>query len=275
MTKKQRGKIASILAALMIGGCSAEQVTPADAGTYILPENGNIIKEVTDLTVGEIVTFGSYEQDDDSSNGAEKIEWIVMEVEEHRALLLSRYVLDVKSLHETKKQVPWKSCDLRQWLNKDFFNSAFSESEQTLIAETELKNPEFTYISKPQNVDTVDKVFLLSNEELGKLYGDWLELGTHGAYQGFCPDLIVEPTPYARNKGIETFVVDEEFYESISKDYENLSEDVIGREGCAWWYRCNTDGWKTAEYVKPVGRLGTITVYAPKIGVRPAIYVAW
>lgn len=39
--------------------------------------------------VGNIVTFGSYEQDADTSNGNEPLEWIVLKYENGRALLLS------------------------------------------------------------------------------------------------------------------------------------------------------------------------------------------
>lgn len=46
--------------------------------------------------VGNIVTYGHYEQDNDTSNGKEVIEWIVLEYDEAsgKSLLLSRYGLD-------------------------------------------------------------------------------------------------------------------------------------------------------------------------------------
>ena len=43
---------------------------------------------------GSIVTFGMYEQDGDAHNGKESIEWIVLDVQEDRALLLSVHTLD-------------------------------------------------------------------------------------------------------------------------------------------------------------------------------------
>ena len=50
-------------------------------------------------TVGNIVAFGRYEQDNDLTNGPEPIEWIVLDVvdgEKTKALLLSKYGLDAK-----------------------------------------------------------------------------------------------------------------------------------------------------------------------------------
>ena len=53
--------------------------------------------EVVDISVaqaGDIIEFGSYEQDGDESNGAEPIQWEVLKVEDGRALVISKYVLD-------------------------------------------------------------------------------------------------------------------------------------------------------------------------------------
>ena len=48
------------------------------------------------VKVGDIVCFGTYEQDDNSANGNEDIEWIVLSKEETRLLVISRLLLDAK-----------------------------------------------------------------------------------------------------------------------------------------------------------------------------------
>ena len=48
--------------------------------------------------------------------------------------------------------VKWEDCDLRKWLNKDFYNSAFSATEKNRIKALSTKNGK-------------DKVFLLTNKE--------------------------------------------------------------------------------------------------------------
>lgn len=65
------------------------------------------------LAVNEIVTFGKYEQDGMRSNGPEAIEWLVLDVQEDKALLLSRYALDSMPYHDNYKAVTWETSDLR------------------------------------------------------------------------------------------------------------------------------------------------------------------
>ena len=45
------------------------------------------------ISVGDVLAFGHYEQDNNPDNGPEPIEWIVLDVQDGKALLLSRYGL--------------------------------------------------------------------------------------------------------------------------------------------------------------------------------------
>lgn len=105
-----------------------------------------------DYYEGDIVTFGRYEQDNIKSNGAEEIEWIVLEVQSDRLLLLSRYGLDSERYHYRKENVDWDTCSLRSWLNDTFLYEAFSRSERKGI------------ISSGTSIYS-DYVFVLSDEE--------------------------------------------------------------------------------------------------------------
>jgi len=126
--------------------------------------------------VGNIVTFGAYEQDNNRANGKEPIEWIVLDQKEGKALLLSRYVLDCKKYNETWKAVTWETCTLRSWLNDDFLNNAFSVTEQQRILTTTVDNSreqgnEAWYTDGGNN--TEDKIFLLSYSEVNQyLYAE-------------------------------------------------------------------------------------------------------
>lgn len=115
--------------------------------------------------VGEYVDFGKYEQDNVTNNGKEVIEWKVLARDGTKVLLLSKYVLDCKPYHTTLQDITWEACYLRKWLNQDFINTAFSESEQAVIATTNVsadKNPEH---STNPGKSTNDKLFLLSISE--------------------------------------------------------------------------------------------------------------
>lgn len=112
--------------------------------------------------VGDYVYFGSYEQDDNTANGKEDIEWLVLDVQDGKALLISKYALDCQRYNEEYEGVTWENCTLRKWLNDEFLNAAFSAEEQAFIPAVTLsadKNP--NYNTAPGN-DTQDQVFLLS-----------------------------------------------------------------------------------------------------------------
>ena len=44
----------------------------------------------------ETVTFGTYEQDGNTGNGAEPIEWYVLDEKDGKTLLISKYILDAQ-----------------------------------------------------------------------------------------------------------------------------------------------------------------------------------
>ncbi len=105
------------------------------------------IKKLTEAEVGDHVLFGSYEQDNDLTNGVEPIEWLVLDKKDGRILVISRYALDYRQYHNKWAGISWGNCTLREWLNDGFLNKAFSSNERSLIW------------------NTTDKVFLLSTSE--------------------------------------------------------------------------------------------------------------
>lgn len=131
----------------------------------------DILKEKLKVAeVGSIVKFGEYEQDNDTSNGKEDIEWLVLAKENSNVLLISKKALDCKSYNTIGMYVTWETCSLRTWLNGHFLNDAFTKEEQAIINTTDVtadENPD--YDTDPGN-DTKDKVFLLSIEEANKYF---------------------------------------------------------------------------------------------------------
>lgn len=157
------------------------------------------------------VFFGKYEQDGDLSNGPEDIEWIVLDIDKknNEALLLSKYVIDVKSyldsiyllkdkykelnnvytideyvewkstideeeiyeyiinvVGEDGKNVSWETCTLRQWLNKEFYQTAFNNEEKSFIKEKELITQTNISYGKDTNCITKDNVYLLDIDDV-------------------------------------------------------------------------------------------------------------
>lgn len=137
---------------------------------------------------GDTVFFGAYEQDNNTSNGKEDIAWLVLEVKDGKALVVSKYALDCKQYNTSNTDVTWETCTLRKWLNNDFINAAFSSYEKAMIPTVTVsadKNPD--YSANPGNA-TQDQVFLLSITEANKYFN------STGARQ-------CEPTDYAVANG--------------------------------------------------------------------------
>jgi len=140
---------------------------------------------------GTTYFLGEYEQDNYEKNGKEKIEWIPIDKKDGKYLLVSKYSLDAKSLHKADKGFPyisWAECDLRKWLNTEFYDTVFTEEEKSLIQD-----------SHDTKLGTTDKVFLLSLEEAKFLIG----FDQYGA-----------GTPYALASGLDTATATSDGYSS-------------------------------------------------------------
>ena len=90
------------------------------------------------LAVGDIVTFGSYEQDDNTGNGKEAIKWEITEINGSTATLTSKYILDFLPYAKNSKEkrsgdILFRDSSLYSWLNKNFKNAAFSSDDAEAI----------------------------------------------------------------------------------------------------------------------------------------------
>ena len=111
---------------------------------------------------GNTITFGAFEQDNDTSNGKEPIEWTVLDVKDDKILVISKYVLIGQNMSEMHEYPSWSECGVRNWLNNTFISSAFTADEEEIILETDVKNE--------NGNDTTDKAYILSKEELETLF---------------------------------------------------------------------------------------------------------
>ena len=122
------------------------------------------------FNVGNTVTFGSYDQDSNASNGMDAIEWIVLANDGDTATLISKYGLDAKPYYTRFWSVTWNTCTLRKWLNEEFLATAFSVEEQAQLATVTVtadKNPKY---STDPGINTQDKVYLLSIDEVNRYF---------------------------------------------------------------------------------------------------------
>ena len=199
----------------------------------------NIINSVK---VGDSYVLGSYEQDNNLSNGKEEIKWIVLAKEDSKALLISEYALDCVQYNTTGENVTWDTCTLRKWLNQSFLNEAFASSEKALISTTTVTADNNPRYPKSQGKDTEDKIFLLSINEAEKYF-------TNETRQ-------CSPTAYAEANGVYK-----------GDKYTNFSCDWLLRTAGAY------DG-----SVSDVNRSGRIhhagfDVDDDDFGIRPAMWI--
>ena len=163
--------IIGILILLGIAGAFAYNKSVSKKGTTAKVESSSQKKDKNpDYKIGETIEFGNYPQEED---GTEKpIEWIVMKNEGNQVLLLSKYVLDAKPYNEELEEVTWETSDIRQWLNNEFYTTAFNKTEKAKIQTSLIKNEDNSEYGTSGENDTEDKVFLLSEKEAETLFSN-------------------------------------------------------------------------------------------------------
>ena len=206
--------------------------------------------------IGDTVLFGHYEQDNDSSNGKEIIEWIVLDVQDNKALLLAKYGLDKMDYGKRNANITWEKSVIRTWLNKTFLKKAFSAEEQKAILTTNVDNSKKQCNSEWNTKggrNTKDKLFLLSYHEAFEKYF------TSKAARLCAPTDYVDPYNHNRSRHFDAVLVD-------------------GRATYIWWLR--SPGMRQNRVVNVSKEGGWLdssstpkgTNYLPHM-IRPAMWV--
>lgn len=215
---------------------------------YLLPIIGLLILlgiagvfayKKSEYRVGATVQLGNYPQEAD---GTEKpIEWIVLKKEGKKALLVSKYVLDGRIYGASSESATWGTSDIREWLNNEFYRTAFNSVEKEKIQTTLVKtvdNPEY---GTRGGSDTKDKIFLLSIKEAETLFSD-------------DKDRKAKATEYAQESGVDA-----------SKKNGNT----------LWWLRSPGDSSDSAAVVDFSGWVSSCGYYVhdDSGGMRPALWL--
>ena len=220
--KKVCAFLLMVVVLLNMISCGAKKTTKETTKTTTNDETIFVNDFVKDeKTNYSIVKFGHYEQDSNKSNGAEEIEWLVLDVDVNNYLLLSRYVLDSKNFNEEQIDTIYANSTLRKWLNEDFIGSAFSAKEATYLDDTSKYS---TKIMKDDKVSILDKDMCAKYFGTENVNNENAKLATLG-------------TEYAKSQGLQ---VDKNhassFYNHgsfmLSDNGENLSKVAwVGQKG--------------------------------------------
>ena len=190
--------------------------------------------------IGDIITLGRYEQDNDLNNGPEPVQWYVIAKNNNQYLLLSKYILDSHKYNDNNDSISWERCSLREWLNTDFIADTFSSKELQKILIVNNNNDNNEVCGTEGGNPTLDKVFLLSIEEVEHYINESLLTGC-------------EATAYTRQSG-------------------GFSEALYG--DLMWWLRSPGLNENFVAYVKDDTEIH-MTGYPETsyLGVRPVIRI--
>ncbi len=229
--------------------CCAQCKTKLDPDDMFCPECGAkrdgepaieaSLPAFGDVSVGDTITFGSYWQEAGQNGGKTPIEWLVLEIREDGGLLvISRYALECETYHEDDIDMTWENCMLRKLLNTIFMEDAFSKEEQEKIRKVTVENSYTTFYGTNGGNDTLDKVFLLSVDEVKKYFANDKER-------------LCQPTKHALA----------------------LNPRVVDKKGnCFWWLRSPGAGLNSAASVYPSGGIfdcGDYLIFT--YAIRPAL----
>ena len=200
------------------------------------------------------VTFGHYPQTAEG-NDSTAIEWVVLQKEGNKALLISRYGLDAQPYNaEYTKDVTWETCTLRTWLNDTFMNKAFTAEEQKAILTTSVINNSsqgYSGWSTSGGNNTQDQIFLLSYAGANKYFGVMHNDSNNTKAR-------VKPTAYAEKQGA----------------YTSSSNKAADGDNAGWWWLRSPGFFRSrAAYVDSGGSLDNYYVSSGNGCVRPALWV--
>lgn len=201
-----------------------------------------ITLERKDIKIGTVMTFGRYEQDNNTENGPEAIEWIIYYINQKDVYLISKYILDVRSFENKSASDGYSSSALRSWVEGDFLEEAFTWEEWEYLKIQELDTPSnASYTTIYQGNAVKSKMGIFSLKELPIYLGN--NLGAK-IYQA-------EGTPYALAQG-------------LTKSSQGYSP---------WWTRSMGKSRYYAGFVQTNGSFSFegAAVDSQNIGVRPVI----
>gem|GEM_PF-2484289 len=216
------------------------------------------------LKRGDYIHFGGFIEEGEKY----PLRWIILDRDGERLLLISEHILLKQCYYYNadmnKLDATWETSDLRKTLNSDFLedNQRFSDVEREMIAETTLSNPDNPIFHTPGGRDTVDKVFLLSVEEVLRYFSKGRRKPELVALEEYDDDSI--PSYYLMDD--ENSVCTVEHY-------------LTGERGWSWWLRSPGREADSAAVMRVISySSGAISLKGDinneKInGVRPALWI--
>ena len=186
-------------------------------------------------------------------------DWRVLDVQNGKALLLIEQELASRQYHRSKESITWENSTRRKYLNNEFYD-IFSDEEKEMIAETRVVNNNNPWYGTDGGNDTIDRIFLLSIEEVMYYLGDSGDLSSRKGWYW-------EDGKYMLKDGKGWLVNDGYNSERVLKDM---------RGGSVWWWLRSPGG--IGSYAAFVYNDGSINLNGNRVdvgsyGIRPALWI--
>ena len=198
------------------------------------------VKAIAAAQVGDVVTFGKFETDGNTANGDEELTWIVLNNRDDLVTLITEYSIAAMRYNFNADPTNWADCSLRTWLNGTFYTAAFELSEADFICKNYITTPTNPDFPSPSGDATVDKVYLLSLNEVLNYFRTLTER-----------KLRCTPASYPMTY-------------------------TDGNDYCCWWLRTPGARLESAIGVDTTGQVMTVgydCYLNEQIGVRPVVVV--
>ena len=206
----------------------------------------------------DVLLLGRFEQDNNTADGAEQIQWRVIDIagDGHRVLLLSVDSLQNIQFDSENEAQSWRNSSLRRWLNDDFFREAFSAEEKALIEPVSIED---TYLFSDTGTGT-DRVFCLRKNDVEILFPDPAER-------------IAKNSDFAQAE-MKRKMIPNWFYPNTAEEVESTVagwESQYGRN-CSWWWLRDPAGTGVTAW----GKIREEQVDRRDLNsIRPAVWIDW
>jgi hypothetical protein len=249
--KLTKGMITGIACLALVAGIAVGSIvhftigsnryTPAsadpDIGTGATPQ---VLPEPSDETL--VVNF-------DGITRFGRHDWRALEMRDGMVLMITNTAIENnKMYHEANMDITWEHSDIRQYLNNEFYNG-FTPNEKARIADTLVQNNDNPWYGTWGGNDTIDKVFLLSIEEVVRYFGDSGQLWSR---------------PWEHD-----WIINDEF------NWSRITGHIFNPGGASyWWLRSPGYNSQFAAFVDFEGQIwvsGNVTESYESI--RPALWV--
>ncbi|MCQ2527637.1 MAG: DUF6273 domain-containing protein, partial [Saccharofermentans sp.] len=109
---------------------------------------------ISTLPVGTLFKYGSYKD--------LPLVWIILENNDGKIFAITNNVIEQREYNSSYTDCTWETCNLRMWLNNNFYDTAFTEEEQARIISTD--------VSAESGNSTQDKIYIMSVAEAEKYF---------------------------------------------------------------------------------------------------------